>query len=236
MKNYLDNRENIEQIELLKYNEAIEKFNLEKFDPLQRLDVSVVIAIGGDIHIKENLDDWHHEILAGNPDFDGTLLIVVDGNLKVDGIVTGTKDFNTHLLVLGDLHCEILRSCDEVTHITGNAFIKYVYDGNYNDGCIVIEGKTDVPYFLNSDHSSSIKPSKETVMICYRGDDGSFKYDITEDDLKDAFPPSIYSYELYQDEYDEDEIIEEGEFNKDAFYRIVKSGRSPFKEGFVLSK
>jgi len=136
------------EIEFLKYEQAITKFDLSKYDPLQRLSVSIVIHTKGDIHIKENLDSWHNRILEGNPGVDGTLLVVANSKLEVDGIVTGTKDFNTHLLVIGDLHCEILRSCDEVTHVTGDAFIKYVFDANYNDGCIKIEGKTNLPYFL----------------------------------------------------------------------------------------
>jgi len=28
---------------------------------------------------------------------------------------------------------------------------------------------------------------------------------------------------------------EEGEFDRDAFYRIVNSGRSPFKDGFEIN-
>jgi len=223
-------------VELLNYQQAIAKFDLEKYDPLQRLSVSVVICVHGDMHIKENLDSWHNKVLAGNSDFDGTLLVIVDGKLQVDGVVTGTEDFNTHLLVLGDLHCEVLRSCDEVTHVTGNAVIKYVYDGNYNDGCIVIEGTTDVPYFLNQDHSSSITPCEDAVLICYMGDDGFFNYDLTEDDFKDALLPEIYSYEVYEDDDDDDDYEVEGEFDRDAFYRVVRSGRSPFNEGYEIPR
>jgi len=207
-------------LEIISHKEAIERFDLNKYHPFVELDASVVLVMNGDTHIKEDLDSWYMRVLEGNSEYDGTLMIIVNGTLIVDGIATGKEDCNAHLLVLGDLHCEILRSYDEFTHITGNAFVKYIYDGNYNSGSITIKGVTDVPFLLNSNHSSEIKPSEKTVSICYSGDDGFFEYDLTEEGFEEALIAEIYN---------------DGNFNIDAFYAVVKSGASPFVEGYQYS-
>ena len=46
------------------------------------------------------------------------------------------------ILVLGDLYCQTFHSFDNIMHITGNANIQHVFNGNYNHGSITIEGTT----------------------------------------------------------------------------------------------
>lgn len=205
----------------ISHAEAMEKFNLEQYFPLDVVSVSGVLLMDGDTHIQEDLDSWYEKELKDNSDYDGSLMLIINGNLKVDGIATGNKDFNAHLLVIGDLHCDILRSYDESTWITGNAYAKYLFDGNYNDGSIEINGILDAPYLLNSDHSSDVEPSERCILICYHGNDSFFQYDIDEDDFERAFIPEIYSG---------------GDFSIDAFYRVAKSERSPFVEGFKIKR
>lgn len=204
-------------IRSISFKEALSIFELNKYGYLDRCSVSRVFVIDGDVHIKEDLDDWYQKLNKNND----TLMIIVNGNLRVDGIAPGKDDFNAHLLVLGDIHCDVLRSCDEMIYVTGNAYVKYVYDGNYNDGMCVIKGILYTPYLINSDHHSDVNPSEETIKICYHGGDGNFDYDLTEEEFEDAFIFEIYSGE---------------EFDRESFYQTIKDGKSPFVEGFNLKR
>jgi len=205
---------------------AIQQFKLVEFPPLNRVDVSAIVVMEGDTHIKGDFDNWYESLEKDNPEYDESLMVIINGDLKVDGTVTGKKDFNAHLLVLGDLYCDFLISCDEVTHVTGNAFVKYVFDGNYNDGYITIKGMLDVPYLLNSDHYSDVNPSENTILISYFSSaDHYFDYDIVKDDFGRALITEIYPVEKFGSGFD-----------RTAFYNVVKSGRSPFVEDFKVKK
>lgn len=203
--------------EIISFDDASKKFTLP--DPICDInDVSVVIVITGTALIKEDLDDWYNSILEGNNDFDGTLTVVVDGDIIVEGVFPGKDDFNAHIYVTGNVYCDVLRSCDEAIQIDGDAYVAYVYDGNYNDGQIYMSGKMEVPFLLNSDHCSEITPSEKTIKICYYGDDGNFDYDIVQDDFEESLIEEVTIN-------DDDEI----ELDRDAFIEIVKSKRSPLK-------
>jgi Leucine-rich repeat (LRR) protein len=124
--------------------------------------------------------------------------------------------------VLGELSCEVLYSNDNVTKVTGDAHIKYAYDGNYNHGSITIDGITNVPYLLNSDHDSGLNPSPKTVLINYYGDyDDFFVYDYYSEDLPNVMVKTV---------------LEEDEFDQEKFVERVKTGKSPFKKGVKPSR
>lgn len=205
----------------ISHQSAVKRFSLKNYFPLDLVEASVVIVMDGNTHLDTDIDDWYESILKENPDYDGTLMVIINGDLKVQGVVTGKKDFNAHLLILGNLYCDFLFSNDEVTWVTGNAKVKYVFDGNYNDGSIDIKGTIDVPFLLNSNHSSQIKPSESSIIIGYYGDDGFLNYDLIDDDFEDGLIP---------------ETMANGELDRTAFYKIVKSGRSPLKEGFEIKR
>jgi len=211
--------------EFLSHQKVLYRFNLDNYFPLNKVKISVVVVMDGDTHIQGDLDDWYEDLLKDNPDYDQSLMVIINGDLKVDGIATGKQDYNAHLFVIGDLYCDFLRSYDEVTWITGDAHVKYVFDGNYNDGCIDIKGVLNVPYLLNSDHASTVKPVESCVLIGYGGDDGNFNYDLTDDDYVGALIPELYSIK-------EDDV----DLNRDEFYKVIKSGRSPFVEGYKIDR
>ena len=207
---------------LISQEEAMERFNLDQYDPLGEMDYDSILVLEGDTIIETDVTYYSVNDLF----FNGTRaseeeLIIVNGNLTIKGDLKITDGYPC-FLVLGDLHCDLLYSGDNMTHITGDAFIKYVYNGNYNHGCITIEGKTTVPYLLNSDHASNLNPSPKTILINYYNNyDDSFNYDYYSEDIPNIFVKGLANG---------------GGLDLDAFIKRVKSGKSPFKSGVKPSR
>src|SRR3954464_4594836 len=123
---------------LLTQEQIEERFDLSLYDPIGDLDRDRVLFFDGDVTINGSFDiDWAKSVLADlgeNTSVDG-LLIVVKGNLTVAGEIN-IEDTHPTLLVMGNVHCDVLISGDDSIHITGDAHIKYVLYGHYNDGMI----------------------------------------------------------------------------------------------------
>lgn len=199
---------------LMSSEEINEQFDMSSYE----VDYERVIFFDGDTVIAEGLSaDWAREVLKDLNEDDSTddILIMVNGNLNVEGNIN-IGDYHPHLLVLGNVHCEVLKSGDDTIHITGDAHIKYAFYGYYNDGSIDIEGTTYVPYVLNSDHASSVKPSGAVLINLYSDHNDFFEYDYTSGVLAEVMIPDVFDKE---------------EVNVWKFIDLVKAGKSPFKEG-----
>ena len=195
--------------------QAREMFGLELNVPFQQ-----VILLSGDTTIQGNLSQgWTEETLEslGITGASGNTLILVDGNLTVTGTIGPADESFTHLLVLGNVQCEVLKSYDEFIFITGDADIKYALDGFYNHGAITISGITRVPFVLNSDHSMSIKPEGATLINYYDNNERYLPYDFKAKDLERVIVPEV--------------IDEQYGFGAKAFIDLLKAGKSPLKEG-----
>jgi Leucine-rich repeat (LRR) protein len=189
------------------------------YDPINNLDHNRIIFVDGDITIKGDLSaDWAVAILEELKEdtYLGSVLIMINGNLTVEGDIN-IGDYHPVLLVLGNVHCDVLKSGDDTIHITGDAHIKYAFYGYYNDGTINIDGITYVPYVLNSDHSSNIKPEGAILINTYGDSNDFFEYDYTREALPQAFIREVFD--------------DKDEFDVYKFIDLVKSGQSPFNEG-----
>ncbi len=218
--------------------EAITRFDINKYDLIGTVPFHEIVVLEGDTVFEENLTNDSITTLI----FEGKRtttqeLIIINGNLTIKGNLSIGTEICPTFLILGDLHCDSLYSTDEFIEVTGDAYIKYIFDGNYNHGAIRIAGTTHVPYVLNSDHSSNIKPSDDTIIINYHNSyDDFFDYDYYSDDLVSVCVPEVLGVEQEElDEMDEDEK-EEVEFDRIMFAQIVKSGESPFRDGAKTKK
>jgi Leucine-rich repeat (LRR) protein/predicted DNA-binding WGR domain protein len=205
---------------LISNKEADERFDLSQYEPFGDMDFVKVILLEGDSFINGDLDQaWAAnalKVLGQKPDVVDTL-VLVNGSLTVAGTIHPSNKSFPFLLVLGDVKCDVLESYDECIFITGDADIKYAFDGNYNDGSIVIGGTTRVPYLLNSDHSCQIT-AEGAVLINYYGDDNDFfEYDYTEKDFERVFVSAVFN--------------EKKEFSQVNFIELLKAGKSPLKKG-----
>src|ERR1044072_9232645 len=170
---------------LLTKEEIHQRFNMTQYDPIHRLDHNRIILFEGDTIITGNLSsDWAEAILEElKADTDlSSVLIMINGNLTVEGDIN-IGDYHPLLIVNGNVHCNVLKSGDDTIHITGDAHIKYAFFGNYNDGSITIGGTTYVPYVLNSDHHSNIKPQGAILINTYSDHNDFFEYDYTQEVL-----------------------------------------------------
>jgi Leucine-rich repeat (LRR) protein/predicted DNA-binding WGR domain protein len=205
--------------EILTGEEAKERVDMSAYDPIGDIYFERAIYFDGDVFVNGDLDpEWAKAILIADEEEEHVtdLLIVVNGNLTVAGDVAPGEGMSPCLLVLGNLTCDVLYSADEFIHVTGDATIKYAFDGNYNDGSITIDGTTHVPYVLNSDHDASIT-TNGAVLINYFGDANDFfDYDYTEKDFERVMVSAVFK---------------EQQFSQHAFIDLLKAGKSPLKKG-----
>lgn len=197
------------------------RLNLSRYVLFTDIDIQKVILLDGDTYIKGDLSQqWAETTLEAlgkdTDDIEGTL-ILVNGNLTVAGTIKPSDEYFPHLLVIGNVQCDVLQSYDEFIHITGNADITWAFDGNYNHGSIVIEGITRAPYVLNYEHHSSIKP-EGAILINYYDDRNKFlTYDYTITDLERIMVPAVLDENKNLLQFD--------------FIELLKTGKSPLKEG-----
>lgn len=201
---------------LLTKEEIHQRFDMKQFDPINRLDHNRVIYVEGDFTINGNLtSDWAEatlEELGEDTDL-SSVLIMINGNLTVEGDIN-IGDYHPLLVVTGNVHCNVLKSGDDTIHISGDAHIKYAFYGNYNDGSITIGGTTYVPYVLNSDHHSNIKPQGAILINTYSDHNDFFEYDYTQEVLPKVMVPATFD--------------KNDEFDEWLFIDLVKTGQSPF--------
>lgn len=206
--------------QLISLPEVKYRFDLSKYEPFDEFSFDKIIFFDGNAFIDGDLNqEWAEKTLAelgSEPDPDSTL-ILVNGTLTVAGTIHPSNESFPFLLVTGNVQCDVLLSYDECIHITGDADITYAFDGNYNDGSIVIEGKTRVPYVLNSDHSSALDPQGAIIINYFGNTDDFFEYDYTRKD----FERVIVSAALDQN----------NRIKPAVFIKLLKAGKSPLKKG-----
>jgi Leucine-rich repeat (LRR) protein len=204
---------------LLTSEEIAQRFDLSMYEPINNVDPDRIIFFDGDTTITGDLNtDWAEAVLEKLEEDTSldSVLIMINGNLTVEGDII-IRDYHPHLLVLGNVQCDMLQSGDEMIHIAGDAQIKYVFYGYYNDGSITIAGTTYVPYVVNSDHDSNITPEGAILINRYSDYNDFFEYDYTRGVLPQVCIPAAFD--------------DKGEFDVWKFIDIVRSGQSPFVEG-----
>lgn len=200
------------------------QFNLSQYDPLGIVGFDSYVVFNGQIEINTDLEEGTFEELffSDKESAKDNTLFIVNGNLKVKGDINFTEGMPC-VLVIGDVHCDVLHSFDNVIHVTGDAHIKFAFNGNYNHGSITIEGTTHVPYILNSDHDSRLNPTADSIKINYYSNwDDFFQYDYYAEDLNQIASKSVLS--------------DADEFDYDRFIEVLKSGKSPLKKGAKPSR
>lgn len=209
-------------------DEARDRFDLDRFEPLGDIEYDTVVLIEGDVTIGQSItDDSINAIFFDNDRTSSEELIIINGNLTVEGDIDISEDFPC-LLTIGDLHCNNLHSNDNCIDVTGDAHIKYVFEGNYNHGAVMVHGTTHVPYLLNSDHCSTLTPSKKTILInYYNQQDDFFTYDYYRSDLANILVKGLAEIDK-EDDY--------ATLDVEAFVKRVQSGKSPFKKGVKPSR
>ena len=191
---------------------VVENFSVN--DMLFEIEYDLILLVEGNLHIKEDLDVWYNKQLqnAEIEDYDATI-ILINGNLIVKGRIAPASEAFPFLYVNGNVECHILDSYDEWITISKNAYIKYVFDGNYNDGLINIYGITHSPFILNSNHSSNVTPSKNSIIINY----GHINNTHLDYDFNGNLEKILLS-----------ELIDSEELDPERFKLKVMAGKSPF--------
>lgn len=204
---------------ILTQQEINERFDMSPYDIIGDCKYDAILFFDGDTTITGNLGQDAVKAFLKDLNSDQStsdLLVMVNGSLTASGTV-GMGDYSPHLLVLGSVHCDVLYSSDDTMFITGDAHVKYAYYGYYNDGTITVEGTTYVPYVLNSDHHSAIKPEGAILINVYSDYNDFFEYDYTQEVLPEVVIPAV--------------LDDKDEFNVWNFIEVLKQGLSPFKEG-----
>ncbi|TWW00598.1 leucine-rich repeat domain-containing protein [Chitinophaga pinensis] len=195
---------------IVSFSTIREQFDVSHYDLINCIDEGNVILFDGNTHIDGDLDTNRAETFCEDP-----VLVFVNGDLTVTGDIA-MGDSYPSLMVLGNVHCDVLYSGDEMIHITGNATVKYAFYGYYNHGSITVEGKTYVPYVLNADHASGITPEGAVLINLYSDHNDFFDYDYTSKDLATAMVKPA--------------LDKNGEADAWNIIGLLRKGKSPFKK------
>jgi hypothetical protein len=143
------------------------------------------IAIDGNLRLDYNDDDWATDAIDWRKELNitddenlknnyGIRGVIVTGNLTVNGsIVNSASGGGPFLLVTGNVATHNLVAGGAHMVIKGNANVRDVAYGHYNDGSIQINGDLSAPIFINEDHDFGFNALKNN----------QFKYDFNNDDL-----------------------------------------------------
>jgi hypothetical protein len=122
--------------------------------------------------------DWRKELnIADDENLKnnyGIRGVIITGNLTVNGsIVNSDMNGGPFLLMTGNVAAHNLVAGGAHMVIKGNANVRDVAYGHYNDGSIQINGDLSAPIFINEDHDFGFNALKNN----------QFKYDFNNDDL-----------------------------------------------------
>ncbi len=210
--------------------DASHRFNIHSYDLIETKDGSDILLFEGNTIWEGDLTNISitERIYKGDRSSKQEL-IIINGSLTINGDFAIGDEVCPTFLILGDLHCDVLHSVDEFVQITGNAHIKYAFNGNYNHGAIKIDGVTDAPFILISDHHSDINPSDNAIKINYFGNnDDHMDFDYYSEDLPHVLLPEIF--ELSEEDLAEEDL-EDLDFYYGLFISVLKAGKTPFKTG-----
>ncbi|MEU4416496.1 hypothetical protein [Nocardia salmonicida] len=127
----------------------------EALDEIQDYNADI-LHVAGDLRIEGDLD-------LGT---EGALLLIVDGNLRVDGAYTDQDDPETYLLVTGDMHAR-----DVVTagwlEVHGDLHVGRLI-GDYNDCSAYIGGDVLADLFYGEEHFFTIEGELDAEVVIGR--------------------------------------------------------------------
>ncbi|MCU0438232.1 MAG: PDZ domain-containing protein [Raineya sp.] len=217
--------------EVITKKEAQKRFNLKKYGDMDDFDYSRIIAFDGDTFIEGSLNfDWAERFFEEHDEdinsFEDPVLILVNGNLTATNEISPGGDAFPFLLVIGNVECDVLRSYDEFIHITGNANVRYAFQGDYNDGSICIEGVLRVPYVLNGNHNSVVRPEGAILINYYDDSDDFFEYDYTIKDFENVLVKEV----LDKQKLDIQKFVERLKAGKEVLKKGAKPARQIFEE------
>ena len=107
----------------------------------------LVLFHDGDLRLDQlDLD------MARNEDGEYPFLLLVAGNLRVDGAITNEEtDGAMGLIVLGDLHARDMVVGGQEIYVTGNVHVDGLFWGDYNHGDLTVEGDVHAALFIDTD-------------------------------------------------------------------------------------
>ncbi|WP_216917501.1 hypothetical protein [Nocardia noduli] len=115
-----------------------------------------ILFVAGDLHIRGDLDLFT----------EGAFLLIVLGDLRVDGVYTDQDDPETYLLVTGDMHAR-----DVVTagwlEVHGSLRVDRLI-GDYNDCSAYIGGSVLADLFYGEEHFFTIEGELEADVVVGR--------------------------------------------------------------------
>ncbi len=217
--------------------EAEERFGLKEIDTVGKFNYPLIFLHAGDLHMPGDFDEaWVTEnLFADEPPTREQELIVVDGSLSVDGMISiGHGRTWPSLLVRGDLRCSIWDMGENLVHIAGDVHVERLFHehGEGHNGWLGVGGAASMPMLLVHDSPvwfKSLDPG--TITLNYFSDeDEYYDFDYGQSDMYEICDPM-----LLKDGRDLEDEVDAYNFGVD-FLRRVAEGDSPFKPGFELRK
>jgi hypothetical protein len=149
------------------------------------------LTINGDLRLDYDGDTWATDSLAWRKLLNiaddenlknnyGIRGVIISGNLTVNGsIINSNMSDGPFLLVMGNVSAHNLVAGGAYFQINGNANIRGVVYGHYNDGSICIDGDLSAEVLINDDHSFSYGALKNMQFWCdsMRSDSTESLYD-----------------------------------------------------------
>ncbi|MCB9640104.1 MAG: leucine-rich repeat domain-containing protein [Myxococcales bacterium] len=211
---------------ILTYRQVTEEEALEhyKLDTLQNWEQTLIL-FEGDTTIQGDLEGGFAESLEGIEGDKSRAVLIFAGNLTVQGKLS-SMDYWPNILVLGDVYADALFSGDSEIYITGDAHIKHLVYGNYNDGMLTIDGTTHTRYVICSDHSMEMTAPGAVFINAYSDYDDFFDYDYYASDLEHVLTNKVCRGE----DIDVDAFLESLKKKRPVFRKGVKPARQLIQE------
>jgi hypothetical protein len=151
-------------------------------------------------------------------------LIIVDGDVNINGDVLEERHKHSSLLVTGNVSCDYLLSGDGRIEIRGDLEATFGVCGQGNDGSLKVGGNLRTPYIVAGDHDMPREADCEWIYVeasdgseeigvgTSRGSGWGWDWNYFEDSN------SLVSAEVWDDN---------PAFSVDAFFSIVRRGENP---------
>jgi formylmethanofuran dehydrogenase subunit C len=113
----------------------------------------IVLYHQGDLRLPQlDLDDPLRPPGRSADKASESVLVVVDGDLQVDGLIGNRSDSGTAgLHVLGDLRARNMVVGGQEIYVTGNVTVDELFWGHYNHGMLTVKGGASARVFVETD-------------------------------------------------------------------------------------